>query len=137
MGRIQPDYHDHRFIGLSVSLLSSLTSQEQQRSSIESAIGELEGEFVDRSQLGVQPLILEGSNGRGRSHSTSPTRRISTWNPWTWLPVTATLGVSVDNRNKESVAASPRSHRRYRQCGTLRGGVTSTSDGRWTSEPTS
>ena len=87
----------------SVSLLSSLTSQEQQRSSIESAIGELEGEFVDRSQLGVQPLILGGFE-RARSKSLNFTNSANlSWNPWTWLPVTATLGVSVDNRDDESL----------------------------------
>jgi TonB-dependent SusC/RagA subfamily outer membrane receptor len=86
-----------------VSLQSSLTSQEQQRSSIESAIGALEGEFVDRSQLGVQPLI-PGAFERARSKSLNFTNAANlSWNPWTWLPVTATAGVSVDNRDDQTL----------------------------------
>jgi TonB-linked SusC/RagA family outer membrane protein len=86
-----------------VSLQSSLTSQAQQRSSIESAIGALQGEFVDRSQLGIQPLI-PGAFERGRSKSLNFTNAASlNWNPWLWLPIAATVGVSVDNRDDETL----------------------------------
>jgi TonB-linked SusC/RagA family outer membrane protein len=86
-----------------VSFQSSLTSQDQQRSSIESAIGALEGEFVDRSQLGKEPLI-QGAFERARSKSLNFTNSANlSWNPWTWLPVTATVGISVDNRNDETL----------------------------------
>jgi len=86
-----------------VSLQSSLTSQDQQRSSIESAIGALEGEFVDRSQLGIQPLV-PGAYERARSKSLNFTNAANlSWIPWTWLPVTATVGVSVDNRDDETL----------------------------------
>lgn len=86
-----------------VSLQSSLTSQEQQRSSIESAIGELEGEFVDKSQLGIQPLI-RGAFERARSKSLNFTNAANlSWNPWTWLPVTAIAGISVDNRDDQTL----------------------------------
>lgn len=88
---------------VTVSFQSSLTSQEQQRSSIESAIGALEGEFVDRSQLGIQPLI-PGAYERARSKALNFTNSANvSWNPRTWLPVTATVGVSVDNSDDETL----------------------------------
>lgn len=87
----------------SVSLQSSLTSQRQQRSSIESAIGQLEGEFVDRSQLGIQPLI-PNSYERARSKSLNFTNAANlSWTPRAWLPITATAGLSVDNRDDETL----------------------------------
>ncbi len=86
-----------------ISLQSSLTSQNQQRSSIESAIALLEGEFVDRSQLGIQPLIPRAFE-RARSKSLNFTNAVNvSWTPRTWLPVTATVGVSVDNRDDETL----------------------------------
>lgn len=86
-----------------ISLQSSLTSQEQQRSSIESAIAALQGQFVDRSQLGIQPLI-PGAYERARSKSLNFTNAANlSWTPYTWLPLTATVGVSVDNRDDETL----------------------------------
>ena len=86
-----------------VSLQSTLSSQNQQRSGIEAAIGALEGEFVDRSQLGIQPLI-PAAYERARSRSLNFTNALNlSWTPISWLPITATGGVSVDNRNDETL----------------------------------
>ena len=99
-----------------ISLQSSLTSQEQQRSSIESAIGALEGQFVDRSLLGIEPLI-PGAYERARSKSLNFTNAANlNWRPVAWLPVTATVGVSVDNRDNETLLPHglTRGHRQRR-----------------------
>jgi TonB-linked SusC/RagA family outer membrane protein len=86
-----------------ITLQSSLTSQEQQRSSIESAIGALEGQFVDRSLLGIEPLI-PGAFERARSTSLNFTNAANlNWRPVAWLPVSAVVGVSVDNRDDQTL----------------------------------
>lgn len=86
-----------------VELLSTLTTRNQQQSSLESAISVLRSTYVDRSQLGRDPLIPEFYE-RATSKALDITNIASlNWQPWSWLPITASLGLNVGNRDDESL----------------------------------
>lgn len=86
-----------------VDLVSTLTSQNQQRSSLQSAIKSLQGEWVDRSQLGESALIPEFYE-RATSKSLSFTNVASLdWRALSWLPITANVGLSVSNRDDRTL----------------------------------
>ncbi|HEU4642617.1 MAG TPA: TonB-dependent receptor [Gemmatimonadaceae bacterium] len=89
-----------------VDLISTLTAENQQRSSLESAIGSLEGTWVDRSQLGEEPLIGEFYE-RARSRGLTFTNVASlNWRARSWLPITANVGLNVANRDDQTLLPS-------------------------------
>ncbi|HEX6535943.1 MAG TPA: SusC/RagA family TonB-linked outer membrane protein [Gemmatimonadaceae bacterium] len=86
-----------------VDLVSTLTAENQQRSSLQSAIGALQGEWVDRGQLGEQPLIgdfYERATSKGLTFTNVASLN---WRPLSWLPVTANLGLNVANRDDQTL----------------------------------
>src|SRR5581483_7426124 len=86
-----------------VSVITTLSSRNQQQSDLQSAIGALEGTYVDPSQLAQQPLIEEFYE-RITSKALDFTNFASvSWEPWAWLPITANVGVNVGTRNDEAL----------------------------------
>lgn len=99
-----------------VSLISSLFNSTQQRSSLENAIGQLEGEYINAKtvfslvgptyDLGTTPLIT-GEVERVTDHQLNATNTLAlTWQPYAWLPLMATAGINTIQRADQSYIPS-------------------------------
>lgn len=83
--------------------VSTLTSSEQQRSSLENAIGQLQGAWIDRSQLDAQGLV-QGFFERATARSLTFTNVAAlSWTPKPWLSETANVGLNVINRDDQTL----------------------------------
>ena len=85
-----------------VSLTSSLFNSNQQRSSLEGAIPQLEGGYIFPALLGTTPLI-QNDVERATSGSLASTNAVTvTWQPYAWLPLDATGGLNAIQRTDNS-----------------------------------
>lgn len=85
-----------------VMLTSNWFNSRQQQSSLESAILQLEGEYIDPTQLANTPLI-QNDVERALDQSISTTNAATiNWRALPWLPLTATGGINTIDRTDES-----------------------------------
>ncbi|HXC25794.1 MAG TPA: TonB-dependent receptor plug domain-containing protein [Gemmatimonadaceae bacterium] len=83
-----------------VTLMSSLFSSTQQRSSLQSAISQVDGEYVDSTILAdaSQPFIQDFVQRATSTQLTSTNTLSLSWQPRPWLPLTATGGINTIQR---------------------------------------
>ena len=82
-----------------VTLMSSLFSSTQQQGSLQQAVGQLEGEYIDSTQLTSAPLIQNDVERATSAQLTSTNALTLNWQPYVWLPLTATGGLNTIQRN--------------------------------------
>ena len=93
-----------------VTLTSSLFNSTQQRSSLEQAIANLEGEYINPDSvfppkygaqgfsLGTSPLI-QNDVERATDHQLASTNALTlSWQPYAWLPLSAAGGINTIQR---------------------------------------
>lgn len=86
----------------SATVSSSLFSGNQQRSSLESAITQLEGKYINPTILSTAALI-QGEVERATDDQLSSTNALAVnWRPLTWLPLTAIAGFNTIQRTDET-----------------------------------
>ena len=80
----------------SLSMTSSVMKANQQQSSLQTAIAQLENSYIDSTTLASNPLIDEYYE-RAQLASLKYTNALSlsNWAPVKWLPITATVGLDV------------------------------------------
>ena len=81
-----------------VTLTSSLFNSQQQQGSLQQAIGQLEGEYIDPTQLASTPLIQNDVERATSGQLTSTNTLTLNWQPVAWLPLTATGGLNTIQR---------------------------------------
>ena len=85
-----------------VALTSSLFNSNQQQGSLQQAIGQLEGEYIDPTQLASTPLI-QNDVERATSASLTSTNALTLgWHQIPWLPVDVTGGLNTIQRTDET-----------------------------------
>lgn len=85
-----------------VTVISSLYDSKQQRSSLEQAPTQLEGEYINPLILGAGNLLL-GEYERATSTSLTLTNALNiNWSPVSWLPLMATAGLHLGQRVDET-----------------------------------
>jgi TonB-linked SusC/RagA family outer membrane protein len=86
----------------SVTLISMLQRSFQERSSLENrAISTLLQTYIDRSQLAREPLLTRYYE-RVKAQSLSSTTSLQfNWQPFSWLPLTSTVGLNTINRQDD------------------------------------
>lgn len=97
-----------------VTLTSSLFNSTQQRSSLQQAIGQLQGEYINADtvysitgdpfvySLGSRPLIT-GDVEQATDHQITATNALTlSWQPYPWLPLTATGGLNTIQRTDQT-----------------------------------
>jgi TonB-dependent SusC/RagA subfamily outer membrane receptor len=83
---------------LRVTLQSSLFNSAQQQSSLNGAISQLEGEYIDAYDLANNALI-QGELERATDNQLTSTNTLSLhWQPYAWLPLEATGGINTIQR---------------------------------------
>ena len=88
---------------LRVTLTNSLFNSNQQQGSLEGAIAQLEGEYIDPTTLDDTPLISQDVQ-KVTDHQLTSTNAITIgWQPYPWLPLTATGGINTMQRTDESL----------------------------------
>ena len=81
-----------------VTLTSSLFNSNQQQGSLQQAIGQLEGEYIDPTLL-TSAALLQNDVERATSASLTTTNALTlSWQPVPWLPITATGGLNTIQR---------------------------------------
>jgi TonB-linked SusC/RagA family outer membrane protein len=84
---------------LQVTFQSSLFNSTKQTGSLQSAIQQLEGEYLDPTILTSSPLIRNDVE-RSRTASLSTTNALTvSWSPRPWLPLSMTGGINTMQRN--------------------------------------
>ena len=86
---------------LTATLQSSLFNSTQGRSSLQTAITQLSGEYVFPTFL-TGPLLTREFERVTDDQQTSTNSIALQWRPWFWLPISATAGVNTDQRNDVS-----------------------------------
>lgn len=81
-----------------VTLMSSLFNSRQQQGSLQQAIGQLEGEYIDPTQLASTSLIQNDVERATSAQLTSTNALTLNWQLRPWLPVTATGGLNTIQR---------------------------------------
>ena len=91
-----------------VTLVSSLFNSDQQRSSLQQAIVQLEGEYINADSvfspvngtynLGTSPLITNDVEQATDRQVTSTNALTLSWQPYSWLPLSATGGINIIQR---------------------------------------
>ena len=93
----------HPTPALNVTLSSSLLDANQQKSSLESAINQLDGVYIDPLLLGNNPLVSQFVE-RVTDHAVTSTNAVTLdWRAASWLPITATGGINTIQRTDESL----------------------------------
>ena len=86
-----------------VTLTSSVYNSLQQRSSLEGAITQLEGEYINPALLGTSPLIVNEFERATDNELTSTNALTSSWQLTSWLPLTATAGLNTIQRTDNTL----------------------------------
>jgi TonB-dependent SusC/RagA subfamily outer membrane receptor len=82
-----------------VTLQSSLLNGHQQQGSLQQAISQLEGEYIDPTQLASTPL-LQNDVERATDDQVTSTNAVSMhWQPRPWLPLDVSGGLNTIQRN--------------------------------------
>ena len=82
---------------------TSLFNSNQQRSSLEQAIVQLEGEYIDPTQLSSSPL-LQNEMERATAASLGSTNALALeWQVRPWLPLNATGGLNTTDRTDQTL----------------------------------
>ena len=84
-----------------VTLQSSLFTGNQQQSSLDNAVLQLEGEYIDSAALSG-PLIQNDVERITDNQVTLTNTLAFHWQPWSWLPLDATGGINTIQRNDNS-----------------------------------
>ena len=85
-----------------VTLTSSLFKSDQQQGSLQQAISQLEGEYIDPTQLSNTPLI-QNDVERATAASLASTDALTlSWHQIPWLPVDATGGINTIQRTDQT-----------------------------------
>ena len=85
-----------------VTMMSSLFDSRQQNSSLEGAINQLAGEYIDPTQLASTPLIW-GDVQRVTDQQVTTTNALTlSWQARSWLPLTATGGLNSIQRTDQT-----------------------------------
>ena len=85
--------------GTRVTLQSSLFNSHQQQGSLQQAISQIEGEYIDPTQLTNASLIQNDVERATDDQLTSTNALTFNWQPYPWLPLTATGGLNTIQRN--------------------------------------
>ena len=89
--------------GFNVTLSSTLFNSNQQNSSLEGAIDQLEGIYIDPFYLGSNPLVTQFVERATDHQLTSTNTVILNWQATSWLPITATGGINTIQRTDETL----------------------------------
>jgi hypothetical protein len=90
---------------LRVTIQSSLFNSHQQRSSLEGAIAQLEGEYLAPTLVDTAstPLIVNDVERATDAQLTSTNAMTLAWQPASWLPITVTGGLNTMQRTDETL----------------------------------
>ena len=86
-----------------VTLTGSLFNSTQQRSGLENAIQQLEGVYIDPTQLAVTPTISNVTERETDHELTSADALTFAWQARSWLPLNATVGMQTIQRADETL----------------------------------
>jgi TonB-linked SusC/RagA family outer membrane protein len=87
---------------VSATWTSSLLRSNQQRSSLEQAIGQLQGEYINPNQLS-QSALIQNEYERATDHQLSATNAVMLdWQALSWLRLRTTGGLNTIQRTDES-----------------------------------
>ena len=86
-----------------VTLSSSLFNGVQQQGSLQGAILQLEGTYINPALLGTTPLIQNEVQRATDQQLTSTNVLSVNWRPFNWLPLTATGGINTTQRTDISL----------------------------------
>jgi outer membrane receptor protein involved in Fe transport len=81
-----------------VTLISMIENQTQQRSSLEQALAQLEGRYIDPLILGAGNLIDREYERHTFTNLTTTNALTANWSPVAWLPIYATGGLNTNQR---------------------------------------
>jgi TonB-linked SusC/RagA family outer membrane protein len=84
---------------LRVTLQSTLFNSAQQQGSLQQAIVQLEGEYIDPALLGNSNLIQNEMETATSNQVTSTNALTMTWQAKSWLPLSATAGTQTIEKN--------------------------------------
>ena len=85
------------------TLSSTLFNGDQQNSSLEAAISQLDGVYIDRSQLTSNPLVTQFVE-RAQDHQLTSTNAVTFfWQARPWLPINATGGINTVQRTDQTL----------------------------------
>ena len=87
---------------LQITLQSSLSTSSQQQSSLNAAISQLDGIYVDPARLDTIPLIVNEMERVTDNQQMSTNAAALHWQPLSWLPLDANVGFNTIQRVDES-----------------------------------